>query len=86
MKRIAAMALVLALAGCATHPSMSQANVGWAGAWGASPTIPPPGSRSFDNQTVRQVVRVSQGGETFRVRFTNEYGEKVSVTLARLKE
>ncbi len=76
MKRIAAMALVLALAGCATQPSMSQANVGWAGAWGASPTIPPPGSRSFDNQTVRQVVRLSQGGDTFRIRFTNEYGEK----------
>ena len=76
MKRVAALGLVLAMAGCVSQPSMSQTSVGWAGAWGASPTIPPPGSRSFENQTVRQVVRLSQGGETFRIRFTNEYGEK----------
>ena len=76
MKRVAALGLVLAMAGCVSQPSMSQASVGWASAWGASPTIPPPGSRSFENQTVRQVVRLSQGGETFRIRFTNEYGEK----------
>lgn len=86
MKRIAALALVLAFAGCTTPPSLSRAGIGWAGAWGASPTIPPPGSRSFENQTVRQVVRLSQGGDTFRIRFTNEYGEKAldfgSVTVA----
>ena len=34
MKRIAALALVLAMAGCATQPSMSQAGRGWAGVWG----------------------------------------------------
>ncbi|MEQ1783206.1 MAG: SGNH/GDSL hydrolase family protein [Hyphomonadaceae bacterium] len=76
MKHMVAAALILALAGCATQPSVSQANAGWAGVWGASPTIPIAGSKGYENQTLRQVVRVSQGGQSFRVRFTNEYGEK----------
>lgn len=76
MKRIAALALVLAMAGCATQPSMSQAARGWAGVWGASPTIPVAGSKGYENQTIRQVVRLSQGGQSFRIRFTNEYGDK----------
>ncbi len=76
MKRMAALMLALALAGCATQPSMMHGNMGWAGVWGASPTIPVAGSKGYENQTIRQVVRVSQGGETFRIRFTNEYGEK----------
>ena len=80
MKRIAALALAIALesglAGCVTQPTLSQANSGWAGTWGASPTIPIAGSRGYENQTLRQVVRLSQGGQSFRIRFTNEYGEK----------
>lgn len=76
MKRMAALALVLAFAGCATQPSMSQAGRGWAGVWGASPTLPIVGSKGFENQTIRQVVRISQAGASFRIRFTNEYGQK----------
>lgn len=76
MKRMAAVALALAMAGCATQPSMSQATSGWAGTWGASPTIPLAGSKGYENQTIRQVVRLSQGGTSFRIRFTNEYGDK----------
>ncbi len=80
MKSTAALALVIALAsgmgGCVTPPTLSQAVAGWAGSWGASPTIPIAGSKGYENQTLRQVVRLSQGGYSFRIRFTNEYGDK----------
>jgi lysophospholipase L1-like esterase len=33
------------------------------------------GSRSFDNQTVRQIVTISVGGTRVRVKLSNEYGE-----------
>lgn len=80
MKRIAALALAIGLAAslsaCVTQPTPSQSATGWAGTWGASPTIPIAGSKGFENQTLRQVVRVSQGGHSFRIRLTNEYGDK----------
>ena len=31
-------------------------------------------TRSFSDQTIRQVVRLSTGGRTLRIRLTNEYG------------
>jgi lysophospholipase L1-like esterase len=52
----------------------------WIGTWGAAP-LPPgpalgpfPATPAFSNQTIRQVFRVSAGGQRVRVRFTNEYG------------
>lgn len=52
----------------------------WVATWGAAP-LPPtpamgpfPATPSFSNQTIRQVVRVSAGGDRVRVRLTNEYG------------
>lgn len=76
MNRLAALLAALVLAGCSTLPAGDQAAMGWAGSWGASPTIPLAGSKGYENQTIRQVVRLSQGGNSFRIRFTNEYGEK----------
>jgi len=62
--------------------AMTASAADWIGTWGASP-LPPtpaagprPGTPSFANQTIRQVVRVSAGGTRVRVRFTNEYGTK----------
>jgi lysophospholipase L1-like esterase len=58
----------------------------WVGSWGASPLAPSPGAGpfpatpSFNDQTVRQVVRLSAGGERVRLRLTNEYGAK-AVTI-----
>ncbi len=52
----------------------------WIATWGASPLKPTPAmgpfpaSPSFDDQTVRQVVRISAGGERLRLRLSNEYG------------
>ena len=52
----------------------------WSRSWGAAP-LPPsaamghlPGSPSFEDQTIRQIVRLSSGGGVLRVRLTNEYG------------
>ena len=69
---------LLLLAACAAQAQEPQ----WVGTWGASP-LPPtpaagpfPASPSFNDQTVRQVVRLSVGGERVRLRLTNEYGTK----------
>ncbi len=54
----------------------------WITTWGAAPEPPGPAlgplpaTPSFDNQTVREVVRLSAGGTRLRIRFTNEYGTK----------
>jgi lysophospholipase L1-like esterase len=71
-----------AIAALATAGS-AHAQGTWTGIWGASP-LPPtlvagpfaPVSPSFDNQTVRQVVRVNGGGAQIRLRLSNEYGAK----------
>ena len=69
------------LAACAiaasTAPAMAET---WARSWAASPQAPTagggpfPGSPTFHDQTVRQIVRLSGGGDRVRIRFTNEYG------------
>lgn len=76
MKRLVGILFAAALAGCASISEGPGGASGWAGAWGASPNPPPAAARTFENQTVRQVVRLSAGGEQIRIRFTNEYGEK----------
>ena len=86
MRRIASTALLL-LATLAAHAQAPK----WVGSWGASP-LPPslgagpfPGTPVFNDQTVRQVVRLSVGGERVRLRFTNEYGTKaVTIGAARV--
>lgn len=54
----------------------------WVQTWGAAP-LPPspalgpfPATPAFHDQTIRQTVRVSLGGQRLRIRFTNEYGAK----------
>src|SRR4051812_27824907 len=55
----------------------------WVGTWSASPQLPSilgspivPGGQQdgFINQTVRNIVRTSIGGNSVRVRLTNAYG------------
>jgi lysophospholipase L1-like esterase len=54
----------------------------WVETWGAAPLPPSPAqgpfaaTPAFHNQTIRQTVRVSAGGERIRIRFTNEYGTR----------
>ncbi|MFD9910967.1 SGNH/GDSL hydrolase family protein [Streptomyces sp. NPDC059063] len=52
----------------------------WSAAWAASPQRPSIGFKAnwseagFDNQTLRQVVRVTEGGDSARIRLSNAYG------------
>ena len=49
----------------------------WLATWGASPMQPGTAfspSRSFENQTIRQIVHTSIGGAYVRVRLSNQYG------------
>ncbi|WP_030543117.1 SGNH/GDSL hydrolase family protein [Streptomyces albus] len=59
---------------------------GWTGTWGAAPTtVPASDNTVFEDQTLRQIVRVSRAGETLRVRFSNEFGtERLHIGEARL--
>ncbi|HVY89635.1 MAG TPA: SGNH/GDSL hydrolase family protein [Hyphomonadaceae bacterium] len=76
MKRLALiLAAAFALAGCETMGA-APPGAGWIGAWGASPSPPPANAKSFEYQTVRQVVRLSAAGAKVRIRFTNEYGDQ----------
>jgi lysophospholipase L1-like esterase len=66
-------------------------STGWVGSWGASPLPPSPaGARfpatpSFANQTIRQIVRLSAGGDKVRLRLTNEFGaQPLRVGAARV--
>ena len=78
MRRI--LAGVLAACCLSLGAGAHAADLHWARAWGASaqaPTVangPFPGSPTFHDQTIRQVVRLSGGGRKIRVRFTNEFG------------
>lgn len=47
----------------------------WATTWQASPEPARAPIVTLNNQTVRQVLRISLGGEKFRLRLSNEYGD-----------
>ncbi|MEY4760812.1 MAG: hypothetical protein RLZZ200_668 [Pseudomonadota bacterium] len=70
-----ALALTTPFAGAADTPAR------WITSWATSPMPtaafgPMPPAQSFNNQTIRQVVRLSAGGSQLRLRLTNEYGSK----------
>lgn len=54
----------------------------WVGSWATAPATPWPDMEGFpgttislDNQTLRQIVRLSLGGDQIRVRLSNTYGD-----------
>jgi hypothetical protein len=51
----------------------AEAAQNWVGTWTASPQLPR-GARPaiFSNQTIRQIVHVSVGGNKLRIRLSNE--------------
>jgi lysophospholipase L1-like esterase len=66
----------LMTAGCA---NAQPAEPAWVGSWTASPHAPlttegPFAAANFENVTISQVLRLSEGGTGLRVRFTNRYG------------
>lgn len=71
-------ALLLACSLVPARAARDPADTAWVGTWGASPSEPLPGQTpappSFENQTVRLIVRVSLGGSTVRLRLSNALG------------
>lgn len=60
-------------------PAMAQDN--WVASWTASPHAPlgaegPFAAAEYEDVTISQVLRLSEGGERLRVRFTNRYGDR----------
>jgi lysophospholipase L1-like esterase len=80
MRRKTLLTLVTVLGLAAAVPAAASPPGGWEGTWSASPQTPsaaffPNWSvEGFTDQTVRQVVRTSEGGPAVRVRLTNQYG------------
>jgi lysophospholipase L1-like esterase len=64
--------------GHAATPAGGADGAAWVGTWATAPTTVPPANvtpiATFEDQTLRQVVHVSVGGDTVRVRFSNEFG------------
>ncbi|MYW63412.1 SGNH/GDSL hydrolase family protein [Streptomyces sp. SID8379] len=79
-RRTLARVMVLPLAGLlaatlALPASARDAPRGWTGTWAAAPTgVPATDTTTYEDQTLRQIVRTSVAGRTLRVRFTNEFG------------
>ncbi len=85
MKKLAAAVCILAIGACAATPPPVATTVeaptktakgGWVGAWSAAPAPPSENARDFDNQTIRQVVRMGADGERIRLRLDNTYGNE----------
>lgn len=78
------LTLAILLFGCASH----EPNEKWVGSWATSPQLvephnmpPEPG---LTNNTLRQVLRVSLGGDSLRVKFSNEFSTS-PVTLQEVR-
>jgi lysophospholipase L1-like esterase len=49
----------------------------WVGTWSTTPTaVPASDGTVFEDQTIRQTVRTSAGGDAVRVRLSNEFGDR----------
>lgn len=70
--------LAVIIAGALAFAAM-PASAMWVASWVAPPHAPlategPFAAASFDNVTLSQILRVSEGGEKLRIRFSNRYG------------
>ncbi|MEP7312848.1 MAG: SGNH/GDSL hydrolase family protein [Pseudomonadota bacterium] len=70
---LAVLAASLLVAVCPARAAAAE--VMWAAAWHASPEAARAPIVTLNNQTVRQSVRVSLGGDRVRVRLSNEFGD-----------
>lgn len=77
-------------AAAARFPAAHAADEHWVATWAASPMRSRGGLQgNFANQTIRQIVLVSLGGERVRIRLSNEFGTKplaigaATIALAR---
>lgn len=56
--------------------ALAAAGRHWVGTWAASPAPSVASDPVFRNQTVRQIMRISIGGDRVRVRLSNEHGRR----------
>ncbi|MGW5866175.1 SGNH/GDSL hydrolase family protein [Streptomyces sp. NPDC055239] len=94
----AALALTAGVAVTGAHASGAESSPGqtWTAAWAASPQRASTGFKpnwsedGFSGQTLRQVVRVTQGGDRARIRLSNAYGTSplhiAGATIARTEK
>ena len=91
---LAGIFIGMLLLGCSGSKSLLDKNSGWVGTWTTAPQLvephnmpPAPGLTDY---TIRQIVRVSVGGEEVRLRFSNAFSkspvEMKSVTIAEAAE
>ncbi len=78
------MVIILCLTVCGNCISQNAVNPGnqkhWIGTWATSvqtvePKLMPEEHQKLDNRTIRQVVRVSCGGNTISIRFSNAFAD-----------
>ncbi|MFD9499608.1 SGNH/GDSL hydrolase family protein [Streptomyces sp. NPDC060035] len=63
-------------AGSSFRPAAHRtADAAWTGTWATTPTATPASdTTAFEDETIRQTVRTSIGGERVRIRLSNEFG------------
>lgn len=84
------LSLLLCIPGAARKPKAISSQV-WVGSWAASQQVPEPQNSlppaALEDATVRQIVHLSLGGRTLRVRISNAFGTEplhfVLVHIAR---
>lgn len=93
-----ALSLTAGLAVTGAHATGSQSSSGpaWSAAWAASPQRASTGFKpnwsedGFSGHTLRQVVRVTEGGDRARIRLSNAYGTSplhiAGASIARTKK
>ncbi len=83
-KAVAASLMALALTACGGGSAGdAQPQLAWQGSWSAAPTGPASFTAvksyepllTFENQTIRMIVRSSVGGKQVRIRLSNEIGD-----------
>ncbi|MDE3057897.1 MAG: T9SS type A sorting domain-containing protein [Bacteroidota bacterium] len=69
--------LIIALAAFIFFSPLSASATKWVGTWSTAPQLVEPGnnppSPGLSNNTLRQIIHVSIGGDTLRMRFSNEF-------------
>ena len=86
---IAALALSVGFYGCGSGDNEeTRYHASWTGALSDAaqtlPGSPPPAIQAFDNQTIRQVLRVSLGSGAIRIKLSNLFG-KTPITFSAIR-
>ncbi len=72
-----------------TFTANAAKTINWVGTWSTAPQLVEPNnmppSPGLTNNAIRQIVRISIGGERIRLKFTNEHGDSpVSIKSAQI--